>query len=176
MTQSAVARLRDAGFAPLSAAQQAMWLADQSVPGRPAYHICRVLHLRGPLDVAALEGAIGDVLATHEALRATIPAADGQPVQRVLPELAPDLSIVDVSDARAAALAEGARPFDLARGPLIRTTLLRISPEYHQLVLTVHHLVADGWSIAVLLGDLTRAFLGRVGATPVEHRDVPVYL
>ncbi|HEX5116499.1 MAG TPA: amino acid adenylation domain-containing protein, partial [Pseudonocardiaceae bacterium] len=145
-----------AGLAPLSAAQQAMWLAGASVPGVPAYHICRVLHLRGALDVDALRRALADVVRAHEALRTTFPTVDGQPVQRVRETLVPDLPLVD-SGASVDAVAEGAEPFDTVRGPLIRARLARVGEQYHQLVLTMHHLVADGWSIGVLLDDLAAA-------------------
>ena len=144
----------------LSFAQQRLWFLDQLVPGSAFYNIASAWRLEGPLDAAALEAALGEVVARHESLRTTFVSVDGKPLQRVKEPWAFELTAVDVSGEpcpeEAASLQvaeEAARPFDLARGPLLRAQLLRLSDEDHVLILVVHHIVSDGWSSGVLWRD-----------------------
>ena len=141
----------------LSFAEQRLWFLDQLVPGSAFYNIASAWRLEGPLDAAALEAALGEVVARHESLRTTFVSVDGKPLQRVKEPWAFELTAVDVSGEpcpeEAASLQvaeEAARPFDLARGPLLRAQLLRLSDEDHVLILVVHHIVSDGWSSGVL--------------------------
>jgi amino acid adenylation domain-containing protein/non-ribosomal peptide synthase protein (TIGR01720 family) len=147
----------------LSFAQQRLWFLDQLEPGSAAYNLVQVLRLRGPLDEATLARALGEVVRRHEALRTVFPADEGRPVQRVLAPAPVPLARVDLRalpaaererEARRAARAEGTRPFDLARGPLLRALLVRMDAGEAVGVLTVHHIVSDGWS-----GDLVSAEL-----------------
>jgi amino acid adenylation domain-containing protein len=152
----------------LSFAQQRLWFLEQlEVAGR-AYHVPTRLRLRGELDRAALGRALDRIVARHEALRTTFHAVDGQPVQRVAPveESAFHLVEHDLGDHAAAAEAELRRvmaeeagaPFDLARGPLIRGRLVRLAPEEHVLLVTMHHIVSDGWSMGVLTRELSALY------------------
>jgi amino acid adenylation domain-containing protein len=159
------------GDLPLSFAQERLWFLDQIDPGSPAYNVPLALRLVGVLDAGALAGALDAVVARHEALRTRFAAprsVAGHPLQIVEPQ-APGLglSLVDLTGlppgaapVRALARAEASRPFDLAMGPLLRAALLRLAPGEHVLLLTLHHIVTDGWSLGILVRDLVRAHAG----------------
>ncbi|AUX43556.1 uncharacterized protein SOCE26_050060 [Sorangium cellulosum] len=154
---------RDAPL-PLSFGQQRLWFLDQLDPGRSVYNVPAALRLRGRLDRGALARALGEIVRRHEALRTTLEIRGEEPVQVVQP--APDawpLPIVEVkgetedaleSEVRRLAQAETAKPFCLRTGPLFRTSVLRIHEEHHVLLLTMHHMVSDGWSLGVLYREL----------------------
>ncbi|MFP2934830.1 condensation domain-containing protein, partial [Pyxidicoccus sp. 3LG] len=148
---------------PLSFAQQRLWFLDQLQPGSAAYNIPWVLKLDGALDVSALHRTLTALAQRHEVLRTTFVVRDGEPTQRIHTEARVELPVVDLSalpaaqrdeEARRLAGEEAQRPFDLARGPLVRTTLVRLAPEQHLLLVTLHHIVSDGWSIAVMVREL----------------------
>ncbi|MEO3928556.1 amino acid adenylation domain-containing protein [Micromonosporaceae bacterium B7E4] len=154
---------------PLSFAQLRLWFMHQYAPDSAVLYENIVLRLRGRLDTGALTRALRDVVARHDILRATFRVVDGQPVQVVTELPQPDVPVVPVAgrsgaEREAAALAlaqeEVRRPFDLERGPLLRSTLFRLDPEDHLLVLAMHHIVVDWWSMAVL----AREILGRYRA------------
>ncbi|HSF41300.1 MAG TPA: non-ribosomal peptide synthase/polyketide synthase [Thermoanaerobaculia bacterium] len=151
---------RSADEAPLSFAQERLWFLDRLTPGLPVYNMPALLRLRGPLDEAALERALAEIARRHEVLRTVFAVSGSEPVQRILPTGFP-LSVLDLpeTEARRFAEAEARRPFDLTRGPLARAALLRMGGEDHLLLLVFHHIVFDGWSTGVLLGELA-ALLG----------------
>ena len=156
---------RDGGL-PLSFAQERLWFLSQLDPDNPAYNMPAAVHLAGRLDVAALTASFAEVRRRHEVLRTVFPPVKGLPAQRVLPadtEVASALPVIDLSGLPAAereaeqrrlALAEGRRPFDLARGPMLRTTVLRLAPAEHVLLVTMHHIASDGWTIGILVREL----------------------
>jgi len=144
---------------PLSFAQERLYFLDRLQPGTATYNMTTVLRLPGALDVAVLERALGEVLRRHEALRTVFREADGAPLQVVQPFAGftlpvDDLSALGEAERRAEvarrAEAEAARPFDLAAGPLFRGRLLRLDARDHVLVMCMHHIVSDGWSMDVL--------------------------
>ncbi|MEM9491584.1 MAG: condensation domain-containing protein, partial [Myxococcota bacterium] len=152
---------------PLSLAQERLWFIDQLRPGDPAYVIPLALRLDGELDTAALRRAVDQVIRRHEALRTTFPSVDGQPEQRIHDWLPPDVAFVDLSahpdeTRMAEATAQVHRAmrsgFDLAAGPLVRLLLVRLGDQRHLAVLTLHHIVSDGWSTAVLARELTALY------------------
>jgi len=154
---------------PVSFAQQRLWLLDQLAPGNPAYNVPWAVRLSGALDVELLQQCFGEVARRHEGLRTTFAAREGRPVQVIAAEFQPELPLVDLSglsdrsDLQAHRLArqEAVRPFDLTRGPLLRLTLVRLAPAEHLLLMTLHHIIADGWSMGVLVrevGALYEAF------------------
>jgi amino acid adenylation domain-containing protein len=184
--------LRRAGSTPpLSFGQERLWFLDRLEPGTATYNVVRELRLRGPLDAMALAAALAEVVRRHEPLRTRFEAVDGEPVQIVLPftpGLLPlaDLSALPEPERRAEAMRlaalEGRRPFDLRRGPMLRAALLRLTPEEHVLLLGVHHISFDGWSLDVLrreLGALYTAFAaGRnspLAPLPVRYADYAVW-
>ncbi|MEU9507474.1 MupA/Atu3671 family FMN-dependent luciferase-like monooxygenase [Micromonospora sp. NPDC048170] len=160
---------------PLSYPQQRLWFLDQLTPDNPVYNIPLGYRIRGPLDVDALRQALTTVVRRHEVLRTVFRAVDGQPRQVVLPPAETPLGVLDVADAAEAAALAGAEArtrFDLVNGPVLRATLLRLGPEDHWLCLTVHHIVCDGWSLAIIERELTAAYTGRqLPDLPVQYAD-----
>jgi len=179
------------GPLPLSFAQQRLWFLDQITPGSAAYNMPVAVRLRGPLDARALARSLSELVARHEALRTHFDSIEGVPVQVVgpPPEVrieVEDLAIEDEAerDGEAARLAldEARRPFDLRRGPLWRARLLRLSEEEHVLLLTMHHIVCDGWSIGVLVRELgvlyeafTRGEESPLSELPLQYADYSVW-
>ena len=168
---------------PLSFVQERLWVLDRLQPGGAAYNMPGAAELDGPLDVAALAAALTGTVRRHEALRTRFAVVGGSPVQVVDPPAPVPLAVVDLSglvepeaEAAVQARAEAARPFDLARGPLVRAALLRLAPERHRLLLTLHHLVADGASLGLLLGELSGARPDRPGPDlPVQYADFALW-
>jgi amino acid adenylation domain-containing protein len=147
----------------LSFAQRRLWFLDQLEPGSSAYNIAAAVELAGRLDVAALEAALGKVVRRHEALRTVFRAEAGEPVQVIAESAGFSLPLIDVSDVeqeRRLSTEEARRPFNLRRGPLLRAVLLRSAAERHVLLLTVHHIVSDGWSMGVLVRELGTLYAG----------------
>src|SRR5262249_53445130 len=168
---------------PLSFAQQRLWFLDQLEPESTAYHVPWVLRLRGPLNVSALEESLGEIVKRHEALRTRFSMAAGEPVQIICPQLNLKLQIVDLSDraeseredeARKQADEEVRQRFNLTQGPLLRVTLLRLADQDHVLVLILHHIVADGWSMAVLQRELSILYQAFSSAQPSPLPDLPI--
>ncbi|MFI5912031.1 amino acid adenylation domain-containing protein [Dactylosporangium sp. NPDC051541] len=145
-------------------AQERLWLQDRLAPGDPSYNMFIVRRLRGDLDHTAFQRAVEDVAARHDVLRSTFVAdADGVPCRRVAPAAPVPIELVDVPEA-SARTEVGARtnaPFDLAAGPLLRVSLLRLSSDDHVLVIVMHHIIADGWSLDVLATELAHRYRGR---------------
>ncbi|MGW0698017.1 non-ribosomal peptide synthetase [Streptomyces sp. NPDC002867] len=168
---------RDPSEAPvLSFAQRRLWFIDQLQPGSPAYNVPVATRIRGPLDVPALHGALQDVVDRHEVLRTVyrdVPgAAEAEP--HVLHGFRLPLPVSDLPDeaaVRAFYDADAAAPFDLAGAVPLRASLARISADDHVLVLNLHHIVTDGWSMRLLYTELERAYAARVGAAaePLTH-------
>ena len=150
------------GELPLSFSQQRVWFTDQLEPGRPLYNVPATYRLRGPLNVAALEKTINEIVRRHESLRTTFSSTEGQAKQVIASELRLSLEIADVdsSEAELRRITRdlAAQPFDLAQGPLIRVKLLHISEEDHVLMLVVHHIVFDGWSGNLMAGELAALY------------------
>ncbi|WP_343716267.1 condensation domain-containing protein [Inquilinus sp.] len=171
---------------PLSLAQQRLWLAERLAgeAARSAYNLTGQLRLTGPLSRPALERALHGLLARHEILRTAYPEdADGVPVVRVDSEAALSLPEINLSaldparrEARLAEIEaeEARRPFDLAAAPLLRATLLRLGPTDHSLLLGLHHIVADGWSIGVLIDDLGALYRSALVHGPADLAPLPV--
>ncbi len=168
---------------PLSFAQQRLWFLDQLEPGSTAYTIPRMLRLHGTLDHHALEQALHRVIERHENLRTTFPSEHGEPRQEIHPHALTSLRHLDLRHLAAAAREEQAsslaqqevaRPFDLARGPLLRVWLLHLTQEEYVLLLTMHHIISDGWSSGLLVQELTTLYAGLQQGTPVELPVLPV--
>ncbi len=173
------------GPAELSYAQQRLWFLDQLEPGSSAYVIAGALEIEGPLDVGALERALSETVTRHEALRTTFASVDGRPVQLVSPPGPLPLPLVDLSSEaepreRVSVLIreEAQRGFDLSRGPLFRPVLYRLAAETHVLLLSMHHIVSDGWSIGVMFRELGALYdagaldgASSLQALPLQYRD-----
>jgi hypothetical protein len=161
------------GPLPLTPGQQRLWFLDQLQPGHPAYNVAFGLRLRGRLDRDALRSAMAAAVARHRALRSCFRLGDDrQPVQianspDVFALIEEDIPGGDHAAALRRSERDAGQPFDLATGPLIRARLSRLGPEDHILSLTVHHAAIDGWSIEVLLSDVSKLYTGyRAGQSP----------
>jgi hypothetical protein len=177
--------------APLSFAQQQLWLVDRLRPGSPAYNVVRAFRLAGVLDMTALESALTAIVARHEALRTTFHETGGEPVQMVGPPRPVEVTVVDVSalpgDARGAALdaylaEEARRPFDLTCDLMLRAFVARLGEREHALLLVLHHIASDGWSMSVLIDELgthyAAALTGDIATLPplpVQYADHAVW-
>ncbi|MGA7732188.1 MAG: amino acid adenylation domain-containing protein [Chloroflexia bacterium] len=168
---------------PLSFAQQRLWFLDQWQPASAAYNIPVVMRLNGDLQEEALKASINAIVERHEALRTTFTIAGDQPVQVITPALDIPLPVVDLGDrpeeAREAAAQqlvreEAQRPFDLARGPLLRATLLRLAEGEHLLLLVMHHIVSDGWSMGVMSEELAELYGAFAAGQPSPLAELPV--
>ncbi|HEX5873143.1 MAG TPA: amino acid adenylation domain-containing protein, partial [Pyrinomonadaceae bacterium] len=151
------------GPLPLSFAQQRLWFLDQLEPGLVAYNVPAAVRLVGKLDVAVLNWSLNEIVRRHESLRTTFDSVAGRPVQVIAPALELSIPVNDLthlpddtreSEALLLSQEEAQRPFDLLRGPLIRAVLLRLRSDEYVLILTMHHIVSDGWSHGVLRMEL----------------------
>ncbi|MBD2741503.1 non-ribosomal peptide synthetase [Coleofasciculus sp. FACHB-1120] len=148
---------------PASFAQQRLWFLDQLFPGNTFYNVATALRLTGSLNTSALEETFNEIVRRHEALRTTFRMLDGQPVQVIASSLTIPLPLVDLRhlpaterdvETRRLATEERSRPFDLSQDSLLRVMLLQLDSSEHVLLLNLHHIVSDGWSIGVLIREL----------------------
>ncbi|WP_329617718.1 amino acid adenylation domain-containing protein [Streptomyces brevispora] len=172
---------------PLSFAQQRLWFLNRLEGPDSAYNIPLVLELEGALDTEALRAALRDVVERHEALRTLFPERDGVPHQLVLPaaEATPRLPVVSTApaDLEEAVLAAVREPFDVVTDPPLRALLLRSAPGHHVLVLVLHHIASDGWSLAPLARHLGEAYAARLTGrergpavgTPLQYADYTLW-
>ncbi|HEY0605419.1 MAG TPA: amino acid adenylation domain-containing protein, partial [Herpetosiphonaceae bacterium] len=180
---------RDGTPLPLSFAQQRLWFLDQLQPNSTAYNLLTAARLHGSLNLEAFRRSLSTIVQRHESLRTTFAQTEqlGAPVQVIAPTLEVPLNVVSIHSLpeaeREAALAqivrdEVERPFDLQQGPLIRAQLVQIHAEAtrieHVLLLTIHHIVTDGWSQNVLLGELTTLYQGFVQHEPVALPELEI--
>ena len=168
---------------PLSFAQQRLWFLHQLDADRAAYNISAAYHLRGPLDLAALQQAINEIIRRHESFRTTFRSQDGQAFQVVASELFVELLVTDLSkapgqekEAEVCRLtAESAEyPFELAQGPLLRASLLRLDSEQHALLLCMHHIVSDGWSMNLLFQEMAVLYEAFSTGKPSPLAELPI--
>src|SRR6185369_15075742 len=168
---------------PLSFAQDRLWFIDQLEPGSSSYNIPAAVRFSGRLGMAALAASLGEIVRRHEVLRTVFASDGGQPRQVILSQMRPPLPVVDLSglpgaagEAQAACLAdqEILRPFDLARGPLVRMILFRLRPDEHIALLNVHHIVSDGWSMSVFVRELGVLYQAAVAGRPSPLPELPV--
>ncbi|HEX7181365.1 MAG TPA: non-ribosomal peptide synthase/polyketide synthase, partial [Thermoanaerobaculia bacterium] len=176
------------GELALSFAQQRLWFLDQLEPGSPFYNIPAALRLVGDLDPTALAWSLSEVVRRHEVLRTSFPAdAEGRPVQLVAAAKPLALPLVDLCSLESfgrreelarLAVEEARRPFDLGRGPLLRSALVRLGEREHALLLSVHHIVSDGWSMGILVRELRAAYeslwagrAGELGELAIQYAD-----
>ncbi len=176
------------GRLPVSAAQQRLWFLDQVDPGNAAYNIAGALRLRGFLDLEAFNGALDDLIARHDALRTRIGERDGAPWLEITEAARAATEFVDLSDQASALVAEAAlrlanelrrTEFDMARGPLAKFLLVRISGDHYVFASCIHHVVFDGWSLSLMLKEIFQFYQARLAGTgptlaplefsPIDH-------
>ncbi|MBV9787371.1 MAG: AMP-binding protein, partial [Chloroflexi bacterium] len=163
---------------PLSPAQERLWFVNQWEQDNVSYNLPLAVHLVGHLDRAAMESSINAIISRHEALRTTFPLIDGQPIQRVAPSLTLPLTQIDLEPRAATAResaalqladAEAHHRFDLQHGPLLRFVLLRLSADEHMLLLNMHHMIFDGWSMGLFIREFSTLYTAYVNSP----RDTP---
>jgi amino acid adenylation domain-containing protein len=176
---------------PQSFAQQRLWFIDQFTPGSAVYNTAAVLELRGHVELAALHRSLNAIVARHEALRTTFTqrVPDGttsygsEAIQVIAPSLELPLPLIEIGgqsawhshdEAHRQVAAEVAQPFDLQHGPLIRARLLRLDHENHWLLLSIHHIVSDGWSYVILLRELSALYAAAIDGRSAELPQLPV--
>ncbi|MCI0489790.1 MAG: amino acid adenylation domain-containing protein, partial [Blastocatellia bacterium] len=168
---------------PLSFAQERLWFLDQLEPESTAYNIFASVRLKGAINVLALERSFGEVVRRHESLRTTFSTIDGRPVQSVSSDanynyLYEDLEAIPDPEREARALEllteESERRFDLMRGPLFRVALVRLDEEDHIVLLVMHHIVSDGWSLGVLIREVSILYSAYSQDEPSPLPDLPV--
>src|SRR5689334_4591622 len=173
-----IERVPRADLLPLSYAQQRLWFIHQLDPDSPAYNIPLAVRLKGQLDVDALRATLTEIVHRHEALRTTFVVRDGQPHQLIRPAAKLELPITDLTnvadrerEVQRIAEAEARLPFDLERGPLLRVRLLQVADEEQVLLVTMHHIVSDGWSMGVLVKEVATLYtaFAKGEASPLEE-------
>ena len=171
------------GALALSFAQERLWFLDQLEGPSAAYNIPAGVYLSGPLDVGALQRSLEEVVRRHEVLRTSFPTVVGVAVQRIAPVLEVGLAVVELqglgdgerdAEVRRLAAEEARRPFDLARGPLLRVCLLKLEEEDHGLLVTLHHIVTDGWSLGVFIHELSALYQAFATGRPSPLAGLPV--
>jgi amino acid adenylation domain-containing protein len=164
---------------PLSFAQERLWFMSQLEPDSAAYNVPAAFRLHGELDADKLDRALGALVARHEMLRTVFPAEDGRGSQRILDRVDFRLERLEVPDAEAAhdiCRIDATTPFDLANGPLVRGKLIRLGEGEHILLLNMHHIVSDGWSIGVLIKELAAILYGHeLPAMPIQYADYAIW-
>jgi amino acid adenylation domain-containing protein len=178
-----VAQVTRDGVLPLSFAQRRLWFLDQLQSGSPFYNIPVALRFAGSLDAGSLGRSLSEIVARHESLRTRFSDVDDEPVQLIDPPAPVSLPVVDlgalpeerrVVELRARIAEEALAPFDLTAGPLLRATLVRLAPDEHAGLLTVHHIVSDGWSTAVLVRELRTLYAAFAAGRPSPLPPLPL--
>jgi len=182
---------RERGSFPLSFAQQRLWFFNRFHLGPAIYNTRQNCRITGELRAAALEEGLNEIVRRHEALRTRFESEGGEPVQVIEPELRVKMRWVDVSGLEAGegkieverlAREEGRKRFDLERGPLLRATVIRQSEQEHVLLLSLHHIICDGWSMGVLFGELEKLYgayrrgeVGELEELPIQYADYAMW-
>jgi len=184
---------------PLSFAQERLWFLDQVSPGSPVYNIPLAAHWDGPLAVLALEQSLNEIVRRHEVLRTTFIVVEEHPIQIIAPELTMAWPSVDLREMpahlreielRRLLTEEACQPFSLTRGPLIRTGLIHLTDHEYLLLLTMHHIISDGWSLEILgqelsalyelyttaaTQDLSSRVRSRLSPLPMQYADYAIW-
>ena len=168
---------------PASFAQQRLWFLDQLIPGNAIYNVPTVIRLTGSLKLAALEQTFNEIVRRHETLRTTFIVLDGQPLQAIAPSLTIPLCVLDLQElpadkqevkAKSIITAEIEHPFDLSSGPLLRVILLVLSETEHILLLNMHHIICDDWSMGVLIRELGTLYAAFAQNQPSPLLELPL--
>jgi len=178
----AIPRLQARDGGPLSYSQQRIWVLDQLEPGNPAFNISRSIRIEGPLNIEALRQALKAIVWRHETLRTVFTIMNGAPRQVVTPRADLEFQVIDLSTLlndrqemiRMLAAREASRPFDLSRGPLLRTSILRLNPREHVLLITIHHIVSDATSNVTLIKEVSAVYGAFSTGRPSPLKELPI--
>jgi len=178
-----IRRIKHEGAAPLSYSQQRLWFIDQLEPNQATYNIPAAVRITGPLDIPALHKCLGEIVNRHESLRSHFHAVGGQPQQFIEANAAMALQSFDLTameaqerepEAQRLAYEEARTPFDLQVAPLLRVRLLKLGAEDHVLVVTMHHIVSDAWSVSILIREVTELYQAFVAGRPSPLPELPI--
>ncbi|MCH7625550.1 MAG: amino acid adenylation domain-containing protein, partial [Chloroflexi bacterium] len=178
-----IPRRADTGNIPLSFAQQRLWFLAQLEPDSPAYNMPKAMHMRGPLNVAALQRSLNEIIARHEVMRTRYVSTDGIPTQVVADGCSIDLPVIDMTDVPGAdrehelqrvMSEEAGRRFDLSTDLTLRAALIKLDLQEHVLLLTTHHIASDGWSTGVLTRELSALYAAYCEGRPSPLGDLPI--
>jgi amino acid adenylation domain-containing protein/FkbH-like protein/non-ribosomal peptide synthase protein (TIGR01720 family)/FkbM family methyltransferase len=168
---------------PLSFAQQRLWVLAQLEPDSPFYNMFKAVRLNGRLDIEILERSLNEIISRHEILRTTFIAVEGTPVQIIAPQATMKLSVVDLQGLSGSqqseqlqflATQDQLQPFDLTKGLLLRVTLVQLKSESSALLLTMHHIIGDGWSMGVFIKELSSLYRGFLVGEPFPLPELPI--
>ncbi|PLZ27723.1 non-ribosomal peptide synthetase, partial [Fischerella thermalis WC558] len=168
---------------PLSFCQQRLWFIDQLYHGSSFYNIPSAFHLKGLLNITALQQSLNEILRRHEVWRTNFVLVNEQPVQQIASKLIWELPIINLEhlsgenwegEIKKFAAQEAKKPFNLAKGPLVRATLLRLGEEEHVFLLTMHHIITDGWSVGVFMQELATLYVAFSTGQPSPLSELPI--
>ena len=178
-----IKRRSDSNLSQLSFAQQRLWFIDQLEGASDTYNMPLALRLSGVVDAGALEHCLSQIVERHEALRTHFGIVDGIAVQIITPDLVIPLQVIDLqslnestqpTEVQRLVLQEAQQPFDLATGPLLRVTLLNLAAAENVLLFNMHHIISDGWSMGVLVREVTSLYQAFVSDTPALLPELPI--
>ena len=181
--RSSIPRRSAPGEIPLSFAQERLWFLGQLEPGSAVYNMCQAVRMKGALDLAMLEKALNEIIRRHEILRTNFVASDGRAIQLIAPNRTLGITVVDLSawcdgtaeeELQRRLKEESRRPFDFARDLLLRAMIVRLSATEHTLMLTMHHIISDGWSIGVLFRELSALYTAYYTGEPPALPELPI--
>jgi amino acid adenylation domain-containing protein len=183
MEEPVIARVSREEELPLSFAQQRLWLGHQLAPGSSAYHVSNAVRLAGGLDVGSLEQALSELVRRHESLRTRFVLIDDEPVQLISPAGLLALPVTDLSmlpeldreaSVRSLAIEQAQQLFDLEQGPLLRVALLRVGAEEHVLLITLHHIICDAWSLGIISREIATLYDAFSAGRPSPLPELPI--
>ncbi len=178
-----IGKRRVGGPVPLSFAQEQLWFLDQLTYGSPVYNIVDVIRFGGRYDAEALKRALNELTRRHEVLRTAFSHTDGKPMQNILPTVDLALSEVDLGlleekerehEWTRVVRDQGRKPFDLSQAPLLRGTMVHLSPQEHRLLLTIHHIIADEWSMEVIHREVNKLYNAFSHGRPSPLQELPI--
>ncbi len=168
---------------PLTFAQHRLWLLSQMALGSPAYNMCLAVRLAGPLATDVLRRCLDEVVRRHSVLRTTFAVVDGNPIAVIAPELRLDLALLDLRllptgdrrrELERLVVDERQRPFDLARGPLVRAAVIQVDEQDYAVLITMHHIVSDGWSMEIVIREIGAAYGAYVSGRAPALPELPI--
>ncbi|MGD9488076.1 MAG: amino acid adenylation domain-containing protein [Calditrichaceae bacterium] len=181
--QDSIPRRNNSSVYPISFAQKRLWFLDQLSPLNPFYNIPAALRLEGPLNISALESAVNRIIERHEILRSFYTTENGNPVQKIETSISIKPDITDLSKMSAKdqdktvlelAKSEARTAFSLSDPPLLRIRLIRLNPENHILLITLHHIIADGWSLGVFLNEISAFYDSEISGLEAKLPELTV--
>ncbi len=179
-----IERRKTSGPSPVSFAQEQLWFLNQLAPGSPVYNVVDVVRFNGPYNAAAIKKTLNELVRRHEVLRTVFFYGDARPLQNVLPGVELSFKEIDLSafaageeqqrEWKRVVKEEGRKPFDLSRAPLFRVAIVHLGPREHKLLLTIHHIIADEWSMELMHDEITQLYDAFSQGRPSPLAELPI--